>query len=138
MAPYRHIRYWLSDFRCGDKAKGKQEIFNQCHSRLRNVIERAFGVLKARFPILKMMPSYTFGTQRNIVVACIALHNFLRKISIDDALFKEYSNEDLEVENENANHNQPPSTNHDFRISDQVFMQHFRDRIANQLLERSI
>ncbi|TXG49382.1 hypothetical protein EZV62_025257 [Acer yangbiense] len=45
------------------------------------------------------------------------------------------SDEDLEVENENANHNQPPSTNHDFRISDQVFMQHFRDRIANQLLE---
>ena len=138
MAPYRHIRYWLSDFRCGDKAKGKEEIFNQCHSRLRNVIERAFEVLKTHFSILKRMSSYTFGTQRNIVVVCIALHNFLRKISIDDALFKEYSDEDLEVENENANHNQPPSTNHDFRISDQVFMQQFRDRIANQLLERSI
>ena len=46
MAPYRNVRYWLSDFHSGGKAVGKEEIFNQCHARLRNVIEHAFGVVK--------------------------------------------------------------------------------------------
>ena len=44
MAPYRNVRYWLSDFRSGGKAVGKKEIFNQCHTRLRNAIECAFGI----------------------------------------------------------------------------------------------
>ncbi|KAL6351169.1 hypothetical protein AAG906_031755 [Vitis piasezkii] len=35
------------NFPIGGKAVGKEEIFNQCHARLRNVIERAFGVVKA-------------------------------------------------------------------------------------------
>ena len=60
MAPYRNVRYWLSDFRSGGKVVGKEEIFNQCHARLRNVIPRAFGVVKARFPILKRMAPYSF------------------------------------------------------------------------------
>ena len=68
MAPYRNVRYWLSDFRSGGKAVGKEEIFNQCHARLRNVIERAFGVVKARFPILKRMAPYSFTTQTKIVM----------------------------------------------------------------------
>ncbi|KAL0375648.1 UNVERIFIED_CONTAM: hypothetical protein Scaly_0682400 [Sesamum calycinum] len=36
-----------------------QDMFNHAHSRLRNVIERCFGVLKKRFPIIQWgMPSY--------------------------------------------------------------------------------
>ena len=52
MTPYRNIRYWLSDFCSDGKVVGRDKIFNLCHARLRNVIERAFGVVKARFPIL--------------------------------------------------------------------------------------
>ena len=63
MAPYRHVRYWLNDFRNSSQAKGKEEIFNQSHAKLRNVIECTFGVLKARFPILKQMPPYPFDAQ---------------------------------------------------------------------------
>ena len=44
MAQYRNARYWLNDFHSGGRANTKEEVFNQCHSRLRNVIERAFGV----------------------------------------------------------------------------------------------
>ncbi|KAK3189010.1 hypothetical protein Dsin_028571 [Dipteronia sinensis] len=100
IAPYQQVRYWLGDFRNGGRANGKEEIFNHSHSKLRNVIERAFGVLKARFPILKRMSPYSFYTQKNIVIACIALHNFLRQISIDDELFSLYEDEELIVENE--------------------------------------
>ena len=47
MAPYHNVRYWLSDFRSGGKFVGKEEIFNQCHTRFKkNVIESAFGVVK--------------------------------------------------------------------------------------------
>ena len=77
MAPFHHVRYWLNDFRSGGRARGREEMFNHYHSRLRNVIERAFDVLKARFPILKRMAPYSFGMQRNTVIACKALHNFL-------------------------------------------------------------
>ncbi|XP_074372733.1 uncharacterized protein LOC141713286 isoform X2 [Apium graveolens] len=34
-------------------ALSKEEKFNHAHAKLRNVIERAYGVLKARFSILK-------------------------------------------------------------------------------------
>ena len=60
MVPYRNVHYWLSDICSGGRAVGKEEIFNQCHARLRNVIERAFGVVKVHFPILKIITSYLF------------------------------------------------------------------------------
>ena len=69
MAPYCNVRYWLSDFRNSGKVVGKKEIFNQCHARLRNVVERTFGVVKVRFPILKRMAPYSFTTQTKIVIA---------------------------------------------------------------------
>ncbi|KAL4581757.1 hypothetical protein LXL04_006285 [Taraxacum kok-saghyz] len=68
MAPYRNVRYWLGDFR-QRRALTNKEKFNHAHAKLRNVIECAFGVLKARFPILKKMAPFPLVTQRNIVVA---------------------------------------------------------------------
>ena len=91
MASYRNVRYWLSDFCSSGKTVGKDEIFNQCHARLINVIERAFGVVKAHFPILKRMTPYSFTTQTKIVMAWFSIHNFLQKISVADRLFFEYA-----------------------------------------------
>ncbi|KAG6498554.1 hypothetical protein ZIOFF_038274 [Zingiber officinale] len=49
--PYQVIRYYLKEYsRCG--ATNAKELFNLRHASLRNVIERAFGVLKKRFPII--------------------------------------------------------------------------------------
>ena len=134
MTPYRNVRYWLSDFRSGGKAVGKEEIFNQCHARLRNVIERAFGVVKARFPILKRMAPYSFTTQTKIVMTCFSIHNFLRQISVADRLFSEYDNE-VELESDNANQNQNSTTSSFFAASDQEFMQQFRNQITNELFQ---
>ena len=78
MAPYRNVRYWLGDFR-RRRAMTNKENFNHVHARLRNVIEHAFGVLKERFPILKRMAPFPLVTQRNITIACFALHNFIMK-----------------------------------------------------------
>ncbi|GAV75869.1 DDE_4 domain-containing protein, partial [Cephalotus follicularis] len=89
MAPYRNVRYWLEYFR-RRRAMTKEEKFNHAHAKLRNVIERAYGVLKARFPILDKMAPYPFNVQRNVVIACLAVNNFIRKEKINDELFVQY------------------------------------------------
>ena len=60
LGPYRGIKYHLPDFQRGGRPKGLKETFNRWHSSLRSCIERAFGVWKARWKILRVMPSYPF------------------------------------------------------------------------------
>jgi hypothetical protein len=79
LVPYRGVRYHLKEqYRSQNKPENAKELFNLRHSSLRNVIERAFGVLKKRFEILSKPPSFKeFETQIKVVYACTALHNFL-------------------------------------------------------------
>ena len=58
--------------------RGKKERFNYAHSSLRNVIGRSFGVLKIKWRILLDLPSYPMPKQSQIIIACMALHNFIR------------------------------------------------------------
>lgn len=62
----------------------REEHFNRLHSSLTNVIDRSFGVLKVRIHILKRMTPYAFPVQRSIVVAAMAMHNFIRKEDMED------------------------------------------------------
>lgn len=77
LAPYKGTKYHISEFREGLEPQSKKEIFNFAHSSVRNVIDRAFGVLKMKWRILHM-PSYPCETQTEFIVACMALHNFIR------------------------------------------------------------
>ncbi|KAL7598542.1 uncharacterized protein LOC111904800 [Lactuca sativa] len=52
MAPYRGVRYHLKEYSMRGPQNSK-ELFNLRHASLRNTIERAFGVLKRRFPIIR-------------------------------------------------------------------------------------
>ncbi|CAI0433703.1 unnamed protein product, partial [Linum tenue] len=72
----------------GGGPRTRKQLFNYYHSSLRNVIERCFGVLKARFPILKHMPPFALKKQAHIVLACCVIHNFIRIHSGDDTLFE--------------------------------------------------
>ena len=56
------------------------------------VIERAFGVLKAHFPILSNMAKYEKYRQRLVVSVCCALHNFIRINNRRDVLFNTWEN----------------------------------------------
>lgn len=55
MVPYSNVRNWLADFLSGGCPRTKEELINHVHVKLRNVIKRASGVLKAYFLILKRM-----------------------------------------------------------------------------------
>ena len=53
MVPYRNVRYHLKEWASGSHGpQSAEELFNLRHSQLRNVIERIFGVMKARYKIL--------------------------------------------------------------------------------------
>ncbi|XP_028103956.1 uncharacterized protein LOC114303005 [Camellia sinensis] len=92
LAPFRSQRYHLQEFR-GRHYSGPKELFNHRHLSLRNVIERTFGVLKKRFPILRSMPNYKSTRQGPLVIACCVVHNWIRLHAAMDPLFMEADNE---------------------------------------------
>ncbi|KAA0052358.1 putative nuclease HARBI1 [Cucumis melo var. makuwa] len=54
LAPYRGQHYHLQEWRGAENTpSNSKEFFNMKHSSARNVIERAFGVLKGRWAILR-------------------------------------------------------------------------------------
>ncbi|KAL6848164.1 hypothetical protein ACP4OV_022292 [Aristida adscensionis] len=87
LAPYRCTRYHLPEFRSGAIPRGKKELFNYTHSSLRSVIERSFGVLKMKWRMLGKVPSYPERKQSKIILACMALHNFIRENAQGDEDF---------------------------------------------------
>ncbi|GJZ51889.1 ALP1-like protein, partial [Tanacetum coccineum] len=132
LAPYQGERYHRSDWQRGGVrgVSGKKELFNFMHSSVRNVIERAFGVLKARFHILKDIPCYPLRRQMLIPHACCALHNYIRMEDRADNLFTIYGEDYLEVPGECSIIVQEGS---DLDLTDNVEMIHVRDSIANDL-----
>lgn len=85
LAPYRNSRYHLSTFRDNHRPQDPKELFNHQHASVRNVVERVFGLLKGRFPILKVAPHYPIDTQVKIVIACCILHNHIIGFDHDES-----------------------------------------------------
>ncbi|RWR87928.1 putative nuclease HARBI1 [Cinnamomum micranthum f. kanehirae] len=84
---------------CGRRPTRKKELFNYYHASLWNVIERCFGILKAKFPILKLMPPYSLQRQREIVIAACTIHNFIKMEMQSDRDFIRFQDEGSIVEN---------------------------------------
>lgn len=110
LAPYRGCRYHLQEWTSGRRnMRGPQELFNYTHSRLRNCIERCFGVLKRRFALLRDgMPPYDFGRQVEIVIACCAVHNFIRRSSRNDQIFNQPA-DNIETDEHAFSQNRQPN-----------------------------
>ncbi|XP_022876933.1 uncharacterized protein LOC111395158 [Olea europaea var. sylvestris] len=83
LAPYHRTRYHRRDIE-GQRPESSKELFNFRHSSLRNVIERTIGLLKKRFAYLRHQPYHDIDTQAKIVLACSAIHNFLRIDDVED------------------------------------------------------
>ena len=58
------------------RPKNRYELFNLRHAQLRNAIERAFGQLKIRFRVLRLLVGGDVNERSEQVIACAMLHNF--------------------------------------------------------------
>ncbi|KDN63340.1 hypothetical protein CSUB01_10157 [Colletotrichum sublineola] len=81
VTPYPGERYHLREFAQGSVAPAtRKELYNIYHSRLRVVVEKAFGKLKRTWKILRAAtPEYSFREQIRFVYATTALYNFVQK-----------------------------------------------------------
>ncbi|XP_057529842.1 uncharacterized protein LOC130808383 [Amaranthus tricolor] len=68
-------------------------------TRARNVVERAFGLLKVRWEVLAKGTKYPLSTQIDIILACVYIHKLIRQqMSIDpmEAILDAYMEEEGE------------------------------------------
>lgn len=69
----RNTNYLATPFlRCGTPC---ESLYNESQIRTRNVVERSYGVLKRRFPVLALGLRVKISTVQLIIVACAVLHN---------------------------------------------------------------
>jgi len=52
-----------------------EELYNESIIRTRNPVERSYGVLKRRFPILSFGSRLKLPTTQDVIIACCVLHN---------------------------------------------------------------
>jgi hypothetical protein len=126
LAPYKGRRYYTSEWQNARRPVGSKEVFNFAHSSLRNVIERSFGVVKMKWRILLNLPSFSLRKQSKIIIACMALHNFIRDSAIHDRDFDQFVPTNLV----NDVHFGESSSS----TSDELDMSAFRDAIATALV----
>jgi hypothetical protein len=75
----------------------ERKIFNYRLSRAQRIIENAFGILVARFGILKTHINIQLDNIKDVVMASCALHSFLRRTSPDSYTPSEcFDTEDLQ------------------------------------------
>lgn len=61
-----------------------EELYNESQIRTRNVIERAFGVWKRRFPVLAVGMRLSIVTVQAVIIATAILHNIARQMNDPD------------------------------------------------------
>ncbi|KAF0710751.1 hypothetical protein AaE_012395 [Aphanomyces astaci] len=107
LTPYRGTRYHLKEYGKGSqRPRNKEELFNLRHAQLRNVVERIFGIVKKRFPVMSYPVEYDYQFQ---VVLVMALYDFEHQADADlqaqiqqPLLPEDQSNESVELESEEA------------------------------------
>ncbi|KAL1555123.1 hypothetical protein AAHA92_15601 [Salvia divinorum] len=63
------------------------------HTKARNVIERAFAVLKMRWGILRSASFYPIKVLIHLILACFLLHNFIRGEMVVDPIEQQLDDE---------------------------------------------
>ena len=82
------------------------------------------------------MAPFSLVTQRNITLACFALHNFIRREGLRDEFFARYDEPNVSVRNNNAvvDNDEDEIPTHG-TAADREYMSQLRDEIAEQLMQ---
>ena len=105
----------------------KEELFNLRHSSLRNIIERMFGIIKKRFKVLRNGFPGAYEDQRLLVLALLALNNYITYYDHDDFLLKDSFNEEI------GSYSQQSSWQETAINSDNEDSKSWRDSIAEKM-----
>jgi len=70
---YRNTNYMATPHLNTQTAE--EQLYNTSHISTRNVVERSYGILKRRWPVLSMGMRVRIRTVQSIIVACAVLHN---------------------------------------------------------------
>ncbi|KAL2524399.1 putative harbinger transposase-derived nuclease [Abeliophyllum distichum] len=132
LSPYRRTRYHRRDIE-GQRPENRKELFNFRHSSLRNVVERTIGLLKKRFAYLRHQPFHDISTQAKIVLACCAIHNFLRIHDADDVCEEDFDNSDDEVNPTHADVPEEATINANISFTAEASWSNNRDAIAQSM-----
>ncbi|XP_042056095.1 uncharacterized protein LOC121800634 [Salvia splendens] len=87
LTPFKGVRYHLKE--CGpakERPRDKHEMFNLRHTKARNIIERAFAVLKMRWGIIRSPFFYPLKVHIRLIMCCFLLHNFIRGEMVVDPI----------------------------------------------------
>jgi hypothetical protein len=90
------LKEWAKGSR---RPQNKEELFNLHYAKLRNVIERIFRVMKARFKILTLLRAFKMKAQAQVVAALCVMHNVLVSIQEENNLREV---DDIEEEEDEA------------------------------------
>ncbi|TVU49235.1 hypothetical protein EJB05_00534, partial [Eragrostis curvula] len=94
-----------------------------------------------KWRILKNVPSFPLFKQSHIIVACMALHNFIRDSAMDDQDFARYDQDDEYVPQEVEVDEQMTvneETEHEANMMEDRNMNAFRDQLAYALYHRGL
>lgn len=125
---YRNTRYLPTPFLTVDSAA--KNLYNESQIRTRNVVERSYGVLKRRFPVLSLGMRLKLETVQTIIVACAILHN----IAIDNK--DEILLEDVpEEENDDEEDAGDDDDNHGMNAREYLVANYFSSLAAEHAIE---
>ena len=132
LTPYRKVRYHLKEqAQANLRPQNAAELFNLRHAMLRNAIERTFGAFKRRFKVMSNGSEYPIRKQVNLVMACAALHNFIR-INTNNSDLEILNLENL-TSNEAVNEDQESGSRVSNADYDDSGMKALRDEIAEAM-----
>lgn len=76
--PYCDVRYYLQEWVRGSRGpQNAQELSNMWRSKLRNVVERIFGIMIARYMIHTYLRPFQMKAQVRVVAVLCVLYNIL-------------------------------------------------------------
>lgn len=97
----------------------QEQVFNESQIRTRNPIERLFGVLKRRFPILSLGIRLSLDSAKLVIIACAVLHNIELSLNEPDPVNDPFINVDYEINENNVavdGHNENNNFRHEFML----------------------